>query len=394
MAKLISAGPFATEGEQQAANLLRRLPDDWIVIANKTVVASSDRSFEVDFIVVGANWIYVLDEKSWWGKIAGNKQNWVLSSGEVRSNPLNKAEMIGKILADEMKAGVPDLKGAPKFCRAAVLLSLSDQSPELDDPRAVDGVFVKNTILRRLPEVDGRGGSPIIGQYRTEIEHILTGLADRSITPTQIGAYRITEALPGRPGCRVLRATVEGEERMLMIYDLGKDPIAAAELHSFYLREFSALSQLRDTGIAPRVFDPFPWSDDLLVLPIASVHGRPLRAYLSPETPESFINELLLAAASFKALAEIHNHKIVHRAIGPDSVYVVSSGADPKVMFGSFHAARIDATSIAPSLGCLGHRRPLCCAGTRRRVRLCLAIVGLLQPGACLSGALCADSCH
>ena len=57
MAKLISAGPFATEGEQQAANLLRRLPDDWIVIANKTVVASSDRSFEVDFIVVGANWI-------------------------------------------------------------------------------------------------------------------------------------------------------------------------------------------------------------------------------------------------------------------------------------------------------------------------------------------------
>ena len=358
MAKLISAGPFATEGEQQAANLLRRLPDDWIVIANKTVVASSDRSFEVDFIVVGANWIYVLDEKSWWGKIAGNKQNWVLSSGEVRSNPLNKAEMIGKILADEMKAGVPDLKGAPKFCRAAVLLSLSDQSPELDDPRAVDGVFVKNTILRRLPEVDGRGGSPIIGQYRTEIEHILTGLADRSITPTQIGAYRITEALPGRPGCRVLRATVEGEERMLMIYDLGKDPIAAAELHSFYLREFSALSQLRDTGIAPRVFDPFPWSDDLLVLPIASVHGRPLRAYLSPETPESFINELLLAAASFKALAEIHKHKIVHRAIGPDSVYVVSSGADPKVMFGSFHAARIDAASIAPSLDALAIEDP------------------------------------
>ncbi len=358
MAKLISAGPFATEGEQQAANLLRRLPDDWIVIANKTVVASSDRSFEVDFIVVGANWIYVLDEKSWWGKISGNKQNWVLSSGEVRPNPLNKAEMIGKILADELKAGVPELKWAPKFCRGAVLLSLSDQSTELDDPRALDGVFNKNTILKRLPEVDAKNGSPLIGQHCAEIEHILTGLADRSITPLQIGAYQITETLPGRPGCRVFRACVEGEERMLMVYDLGKDPIAATDLRGFYLREFSALNQLRGTGIVPQVFDPFPWSDDFLVLPIALVRGRPLRAYLQPETPESFLNELLLAAASFKALAEIHKAKIVHRAIGPDSVYVVSSGADPRVMFGSFYAARIDAVSIAPSLDALAIEDP------------------------------------
>lgn len=358
MATLISTGPFATAGEQQAADLLRRLPDGWIIIANKTVVASNDRSFEVDFIVIGDNWVYVMDEKSWWGKIAGNKQNWVLSSGEVRANPLNKADMIGKILADELKAGVQDLKGAPRFCRAAVLLSLSDQSPDLDDPRAVDGVFIKNTILKRLPEVDGKGGSPIIGQHRTEIERILTGLADRAITPIQIGAYQIAETLPGRPGCRIFRATIEEEERVLMVYDLGKDPIAATELHSFYLREFNALSQLRATGIVPQVYDPFPWSDDFLVLPIASVHGQPLRAYLSPETPESFINELLLAAAGFKALAEIQKRKIIHRAIGPDNVYVVSGGADPKIMFGSFYAARTDAKSIAPSLDALAIEDP------------------------------------
>lgn len=358
MAKLISTGSFATKGEQQAANLLKRLPDDWIVIANKTVVASSDRSFEVDFIVVGNNWIFVLDEKSWWGKISGNKQNWVLSSGEVRPNPLNKAEMIGKILADELKAGVLELKSAPKFCRGAVLLSLSDQLPELDDPRVLDGVFIRNTILKRLPEVDAKNGSPIIGQHRAEIEHILTGLADRSVTPLQIGAYQITEALPGRPECRVFRATVEGEERMLMVYDLGKDPIAAEDLRSFYLREFTALSQLRETGVVPQVFDPFPWSDDFLVLPIALVRGRPLRAYLHPETRESFISELLLAAASFKALAEIHKRSIVHRAIGPDSIYVVSSGADPKVMLGGFYAARINAASIAPSLDALAIEDP------------------------------------
>lgn len=358
MAKLISTGPFATEGEQQAANLLRRLPDDWIVIANKTVVASSDRSFEVDFIVVGNNWIFVLDEKSWWGKISGNKQNWVLSSGEVRPNPLNKAEMIGKILADELKAVVLELRSAPKFCRGAVLLSLSDQMPELDDPRVQDGVFLKNTVLKHLPEADARNGASVIGQYRAEIGNILAGLTDRSVTPSQIGAYKITEALPGRPGCRVFRATVEGEERTLMVYDLGKDPIEADDLHNFYLREFAALTQLRETGVVPQVFDPFPWSDNFLVLPIALVPGRPLRAYLHPETRESFTNELLLAAASFKALAEIHKRSIVHRAIGPDSIYVVSSGADPKIMLGGLYAARINAASIAPSLDALAIEDP------------------------------------
>ena len=227
MAKLISTGPFATKGEEDAAELLKRLPEGWVVIANKTVVAGTDRSYEVDFIVVGDNWVYVLDEKSWWGKISGNKQNWVLSSGEVRDNPLNKAEYIGKILAGELKAGVPEFREARKFCRGAVLLSLSEQAPELDDPRAADGVFVRNNVLKRLPAVDAAGGSPLIGQHRAQIEHVLTGLRDREATPLHIGGYEIVDALPGRPGCRIYRASIGGVQRMLTVYDLGKDPIAA-----------------------------------------------------------------------------------------------------------------------------------------------------------------------
>lgn len=358
MAKLISTGPFATAGEQQAAELLRRLPDGWIVVANKTVVAGTDRSFEVDFIVVGNNWVYVLDEKSWWGKISGNKQNWILSSGDIRTNPLNKAEMVGKILADELKDGVPQLREAKKFCRGAVLLSLSEQPPELDDPRAGDGVFIKNNVLKRLPEVDANGGSSLIGQYRGQIEAVLTGLGNRSITPTQIGAYEVVDTLPGRPGCRVFRARVEGIERVLMVYDLGKDPIAAPGLREFYLREFRALSQLQRTGIVPQVYDPFPWSDDFLVLPMAAVKGRALRAYLAPETTESFVNELAVAAASFRGLAQVHAARIVHRALSPDSVYVLPDAGETRVMLGNFYAARTDAASIAASLDALAVEDP------------------------------------
>jgi len=37
MAQLVSAGPFATEGERRAASILQQLPENWVVICNKMV---------------------------------------------------------------------------------------------------------------------------------------------------------------------------------------------------------------------------------------------------------------------------------------------------------------------------------------------------------------------
>src|SRR5579872_4991256 len=65
MAHLLHAGEFATDGERRAAEVLRTLPRDWIVIANKILPASQGRSFEIDFIVIGDRVVYVIDEKSW-----------------------------------------------------------------------------------------------------------------------------------------------------------------------------------------------------------------------------------------------------------------------------------------------------------------------------------------
>jgi Nuclease-related domain len=66
MAELISgASSFATEGERMAAEVLRRLPTNWLVICNKTLPLPNGRSYEMDFIVVGRRWVFLLDEKSW-----------------------------------------------------------------------------------------------------------------------------------------------------------------------------------------------------------------------------------------------------------------------------------------------------------------------------------------
>ncbi len=65
MAELISTAlSFATEGERRAAEELAKLPASWMVICNKSLPTHNGRSFEMDFIVVGRRWIFLLDEKS------------------------------------------------------------------------------------------------------------------------------------------------------------------------------------------------------------------------------------------------------------------------------------------------------------------------------------------
>ncbi len=59
---------------------------------------------------------------------------------------------------------------------------------------------------------------------------------------------------------------------------------------------------------------------------------------------------MFLAAASFRALENIHSHNILHRAIGADTVYILQGGQNPKVAFTNFYAARMGTTSIASRL--------------------------------------------
>jgi len=74
---------FVTDGEQKVAEYLRQLPPNWIVICNKLLPTSNGRSFEIDFIVIGNNWIFLLDEKSWKGAIRGGEEYWFTIAGVI-----------------------------------------------------------------------------------------------------------------------------------------------------------------------------------------------------------------------------------------------------------------------------------------------------------------------
>ena len=99
MAELISTAlSFATEGERRAAEELAKLPASWMVICNKSLPTHNERSYEMDFIVVGKRWVFLLDEKSWRGKIVGNDEQWVRADGSSERSPLAKVDYVANWL--------------------------------------------------------------------------------------------------------------------------------------------------------------------------------------------------------------------------------------------------------------------------------------------------------
>ncbi len=307
MAQLISAGAFATEGEHRAAEVLKQLPDKWVVICNK-VLPRGDRSHEIDFIVIGTRWVFLLDEKSWRGKIHGNDQLWVREDGFSLSSPLAKADYVAKILAGHINWKVTPLKAGGYFVRGGVLLSASKQLPQIHDSRASNGIYLVSTVCERLQSLDSQGGNPLVGQLCAQIQKALVDLSPRPRIPQRIDSVIIDDVIPVRPGVRLFNGKMDGspDKRVqLMVYDLTQDPLNTESLRDFYMRECQALQKLGATGLAPTANFPYTWSEDFLVFPMLPPRGKPLSVYPLPETREDFVQELLLTATCFHVLDQI-----------------------------------------------------------------------------------------
>lgn len=353
MAELISAGPssFATEGERNAAALLQQqLPANWLIICNK-ILPDRDRSHEIDFIIVAQNWIFLLDEKSWHGKIRGDDEQWIRYDGSAERSPLAKIDLIAKKFAGYLNNKLTRLKGE-YFVRGGVLLSLQEALPPIYDSRARNGVFLLNDVAQRLQKLDQQDGTPLVGQLRDQIKEQLLHFSNRPAVPKSISTYQIQEAINLRPNVHLFHATAEGDPndpRLLFVYNLGQNPLEAQELHNFYKREYLVIRKLRSTGLVPEVKDSFIWSEDYLVVPIVPPAGRSLKATPLPETHDEFKQDLQLAIACFKGLDQIHKQGVVHRALGPETIYV-SNRQSARITFTNFYAARLGTNTIAARL--------------------------------------------
>jgi hypothetical protein len=129
MAELFNADNFHSPGEARAAEVLKGLPKDWWVICNKWLT-SPQGTYEVDFIIVGIKNVFVIDEKSWRGGITGGTEdNWYFDDKSSPGSPLNKVDMVARIVAGRVRRNVLGMKEASSFVTGGVLLSAAERKP-------------------------------------------------------------------------------------------------------------------------------------------------------------------------------------------------------------------------------------------------------------------------
>src|SRR5260370_35110357 len=192
MAELLSAAEsFATEGERRAAEVLKQLPDSWLIICNKTLPISNGRSHEMDFVVVGKRWVFLLDEKSWIGKIRGNDELWIRADGSSERSPLANVDYVAKVLAGHLSWRVPALKGGGHFVRGGVLISAADHLPQRFDPRATDGIFLLTDVCQRLQVLERQEGNPEVEQAPNLLKKALVNLSAPPAIPIHLDPYTI-----------------------------------------------------------------------------------------------------------------------------------------------------------------------------------------------------------
>ena len=109
MARLVRFGEFVGPGEKlTAAYLETKLPSGWVVICNKELVAPDGSTKETDFVIVGQNVVFVLEEKHWSGVIDGDEQRWYARFGPVRS-PISANLAAARRLAGILQSNTPGL---------------------------------------------------------------------------------------------------------------------------------------------------------------------------------------------------------------------------------------------------------------------------------------------
>jgi serine/threonine protein kinase len=350
MAELISAGAeFATEGERLAAEVLKTLPDDWFVLANKVLPTQAGNSYEIDFIVVGRRLVFVIDEKSWRGRIHGSDAIWVRDDGSSERSPLTKVDYVAKVVAGRLRDNVPNFRDIQAHTVVGcVLLSHAEERPRVHDPRAAKGVMLLADVVEHLHRRDEKEGDPRVGHLRDRIKGVLYNLSDRPRFPRVISPYTIIEMTMPRDSFYSCQAEhPEAGRRQLAVYNVaGKGTVD----RTFYFREFHALKQLQNTGVAVAALDPFEWSDDFLVVPFERPVGTSVGAMPQPTSQVEALRQIRWAAAAFRALARVHNAKVVHRAISPDTVFVADAGENSAVMLTGFFAARLGTQTISVHL--------------------------------------------
>lgn len=347
MAELVVLGEYEGPGERKTAErLAAELPASWTIFANRRL-PGAERD-DVDLLVLGQKRLFVVEEKAWGPRVVVDDNEWYVgTANQARMNPLNRVSQLARKIAGLLRdrvAGYKDVRGHQVL--ALVVLS-HDNLQLLAGPHhdASERIFPLALAASALVKLDGEEHVGLAGP-RAKIAGFLLGMPARPARPPSLGPYKVLGSLDV-PGAELAyEGEAEDGQRVVLKCYQRRELENLGDPETFLRRESAALNRLADSGRAWRVLPFFSAEDGtLFVVPlIPARERRQLQASWTtpdPERPEGKLPERVgrsVVADAFAALAEVHEHDLVHRALHPRRIWL---GKGLRVLFSDFHVARI-----------------------------------------------------
>lgn len=340
-ANFIPIGEPAHDAERQALRfLVEGLPAEHTVYGNPWLVERSGGIFELDAVVVAPHAVFVIEIKSYRGRIEGTDNDWWLPE-KIRS-PLKLNRITAQVLKTHLRNA--SYQAGQVWTEGLVFLSATTDVG-VRGPASNDRVHTRRTILAALQDpalIDrlsqGRAGSPAAAAER-ELLELFTGVQSGPKPVRRVREYEIVAELDHHDTFTELLGhnRLSSAERVLRIYNA--PPLATDQqrqrIEDRARWEAQVLGRLgRGEGILAA--DP-PFADEAgIVLPLEYFKGVTLTSWVERYGPDARGKEkadlrtrtdLWLRIA--QTLDETHRQGVVHRLLRPE-VVLVEDRADPQ----------------------------------------------------------------
>lgn len=351
-ARFIPVGEAAHDAERQALRfLVEGLPANYTVYGNAWLVERTGVVYELDAIVVAPHAIFVIEIKSYRGRIEGTDNDWWLPE-KIRS-PLKLNRITSQVLKSHLKNA--SFQAGQVWTEGLVFLSATTDVG-VRGPGSNDRVHTRKTILVALQDealIDrlsqGRARTPTSLAER-ELLELFTGAQSGPRPVRRVREYEVVETLDHHDTFTELlgRNTLSGAERLLRIYST--PPLATqAQRDRIAERarwEAQVLGRLgRSEGVLTA--DP-PFSDEAgIVLPLEHFKGITLTTWVERYGPDArgkekadlrVRTELWMRIA--RTIDEVHRQGVVHRLLRPDAVLVEDKQDPTEVRVTGFDLAK------------------------------------------------------
>jgi serine/threonine protein kinase len=354
MATLTVMGSWVGPGEERTARFLEKhLPVDWEIIAGRKL-PGVDRS-DVDLIVVGANLIFVVEEKAWGPTVVIGDERWWVGREERRS-PLNatahKSRVLAGIFTDRI-AAFRNHVSVQRVVTPAVILS--HENVTVTSTKQASPTEIILALSQSADELKRLDSSRVtdLRLARDSVVAVLKDLGGRDSRVMRLGPYRVLEEQLsiGKVICFLGEHEDTGEEVHLRCFPQAGwgegDPAA------FFRRETRALAKLADENRTWRMHPPFEEEErSWFVVPVVPPRDRrnlaESAAEEDPVRPGGTLPGAVTRAVvgdAFTGLAAVHENQLLHRILCPGRIWL---GQGMRVHFSDFYLSKIegDATVI------------------------------------------------